>query len=269
MSVIDFIKSKTFFKQLALAIVLISLLLWGVLKMLAIYTLHGQSIAVPNFSGLKTSEINHFIKGKNLNYKIIDSVYDAKSPKGVVIRQEPENGDHVKKGRTIYLSVTSILPPQIEMPKLTDQSLRQAASMIETYGLKLGKIRYVPDICANCILKQLNNGKDIEPGTEIAKGSVIDLVVGKGLSDVQVAIPNLIGMTRQEALSQLAKSSLNEGAISFDTPADSAKAKIYMQKPSYSGSATLNMGSSIDIFLTNDNGKIPVIKRDTSNTAKN
>ncbi|MEO6883811.1 MAG: PASTA domain-containing protein [Bacteroidia bacterium] len=268
MSVIDFIKSKTFFKHLALAIVLVSVLLWGVLQILDTYTLHNQSITVPDFSGLKTQEIDHFISDKNLHYTVIDSVYDAKSPKGIVIKQEPEKGIQVKKGRTIYLYVTSILPPQIEMPKLTDQSLRQAASVIETYGLKMGKIKYVPDVCANCILKQLNNGKEIEAGTKIPKGSVIDLVVGKGLGDEEVAIPNLIGLTKQQALAKLAESSLNEGALVFDAPVDSAREKIYMQKPSYSSSATLNIGSPIDLFFTNDNSKIPVVKQDTISNAE-
>jgi beta-lactam-binding protein with PASTA domain len=66
------------------------------------------------------------------------------------------------------------------MPKLIDRSLRQATSMIESYGLKIGRVNFINDPCVNCILKQLMYGTEIKPGMPVKKGSQIDLVVGKG-----------------------------------------------------------------------------------------
>lgn len=263
-SFFQFIKTKSFLKHLAIAVISMSLLFWLIFHLLGNYTLHGETIAVPDFSGLKINELDKFIEGKELNYLVIDSVYDTKSPKGIVIRQDPEANTKVKQNRTIYLYVTATLPPHIEMPKLEDKSLRQATAMIESYGLKTGRISYMSDQCANCVLRQLHKGRKIEPGTTIEKGSVIDLVVGKGLGGESLEIPCLIGLTRTEAIEKLTEFFLNAGAIAFDQPADSASAKVYKQIPACSNEATINMGSSIDLFFTNNADKIPVVPSDTT-----
>jgi beta-lactam-binding protein with PASTA domain len=160
----QFIKSKTFFKHLLIYMALLALICWLIIVWLGTITNHGQTVVVPNFVGLKTNDLDKFLSDKIVKYEIIDSVYDKESPKGIVIRQEPEASETVKEGRTVYLYVTSILPPSIQMPKLVDHSLRQATAMIESFDLKLGKTRFVPDECANCILEQLVKGKKIAPG---------------------------------------------------------------------------------------------------------
>lgn len=265
----QFLKTKLFLKHLILAVISVGLLFWITFKLLGNYTLHGETIAVPSFTGLKLNELDKFIEGKELNYLIIDSVYDTKSPKGIVIKQEPEANTNVKENRTIYLYVTAILPPQVEMPKLEDKSLRQALAMIESYGLKIGKINPIPDQCTNCVLKQLVKGRKIEPGTMIEKGTVIDLVVGKGLGDGSSEIPCLIGLTRAEALEKLAESFLNAGAMPFDPPADSSSARVYKQIPACSNGGSINTGSSIDIFFTNNADKIPAMPTDTTDNTNN
>lgn len=264
-SFFQFIKTKLFLKHLTIAVISIGLLFWITFKLLGNYTLHGETIAVPSFTGLKLNELDKFIEGKKLNYLIIDSVYDTKSPKGIVIKQEPETDTKVKENRTIYLYVTATLPPRVEMPKLEDKSLRQALAMIESYGLKIGKINYIPDQCANCVLRQLVKGRKIEHGTMIEKTTVIDLVVGKGLGDGSSEIPCLIGLTKAEALEKLAESFLNAGALAFEQPVDSASARIYKQIPDCSNGTTINMGSSINLFFTNDAEKIPIMPTDTTN----
>ena len=98
---------------------------------------------------------------------------------GVVIKQDPEAKSLVKHNRIIYLYVTSTQPPQMAMPKLVDRSTRQAVFMIESYGLKVGKITEIAGDCKGCVLKQFYNGKEIAPGDVIKKGSKIDLAVGK------------------------------------------------------------------------------------------
>ena len=259
MSLTSLIKSKLFLKHLAIALVSISLLFWSGFKFLNVYTLHGQGIQVPDFSGLKINQIDTFILHKKLNYLIIDSVYDFKAKKGIVIKQDPEPNNNVKDNRTIYLTVTAMLPPQVKMPKLQDRSLRQAMAMLETYGLKLGKTQYIADQCLNCVLDQLVQGKKIEAGTIIKKGAMIDLIIGMGLGDEALPIPNLLGMTRSEALAMLTGMSLSEGSVTFDSSLDTIATKVYKQIPNYSKNATIKIGSSIDLFFTNKADKLPVV----------
>ena len=100
-----------------------------------------------------------------------------------MIKQDPEAKSMVKHNRIIYLYVTSTQAPQMAMPKLVDRSTRQAVFMIESYGLKVGKITEIAGDCKGCVLKQYFNGKEIMPGDAIKKGSKIDLSVGKKEED--------------------------------------------------------------------------------------
>jgi eukaryotic-like serine/threonine-protein kinase len=176
----SFFVSRSFFKNLIIALLLGVALLYAIFKSLDVYTLHGETITVPDFKGKKVKELNAFIQDKKVRYQIIDSSWIPDQKPGIVIRQDPEPKDSVKDNKIIYLYVTSIAPPQMEMPKLVDRSLRQAKTMIESYGLKLGTVTSKADMCRDCVLEQLYKGKTIDAGTKIPKGAKIDLVVGEG-----------------------------------------------------------------------------------------
>ena len=176
---ISFLKSKQFFIQISVILLLIFILVFGTLKWLASYTNHGKFVNVPDFKGQNVSQLDEFIKDKEINYQIIDSIYDPKEKPGVVLRQDPEVNIAVKHNRTVYLYVTGMLAPQIIMPKLVDRSERQARLILSSYGLKIGKVTERAGDCNGCVLSQLMHGKEIEHGKGIKKGSVIDLVVGR------------------------------------------------------------------------------------------
>ncbi len=176
---LKFIKSKVFLKHLAIAVVSLIIILWSLFKLLGVYTHHGETAEVPNFKGKTMSELDNFVADKNVGYVIIDSIYDPNEKQGIVIKQDPEAKSLVKHNRIIYLYVTSTQAPQIAMPKLVDRSTRQAVFMIESYGLKVGKITEIASDCKGCVLQQFFKGKEILPGQAIKKGSKIDLVIGK------------------------------------------------------------------------------------------
>ena len=254
--IFQFIKSKTFLKHLIIYFVVMFSLFWILLSWLKSSTNHGEAIKVPNFISVKLGDLDKFVTDKDVRYLVVDSIYDVKAPKGTVVKQEPEAGAEVKKNRIIFLYVTSILPPSIQMPKLVDRSLRQAAAMITTYGLRLGKTKFVPDQCANCILEQLVKGKKIQAGTSIEKGTVIDLIVGKGLSDEEVGVPCLYGLTKKQAMEKISENSLSLGSVIYDSPKDSAISHVYRQTPSCGKDASVNMGAAIDLFLSSDKNKV-------------
>ena len=255
---ITFVKSKTFLKHLSIALVILFIIIWCVFKWLNFYTHHGETYKVPDFTGIKISELNGFVNGKNVRYTIIDSIYDPKGPKGVVVRQNPEKNSQVKDNRTIYLYVSCMLAPQVIMPKLKSTSLRQAYSILQTYGLKMGKKTLRADECNNCVLEQMVHGKRVEPGTLVPKGTYVDLIIGKGLTGEKVKVPYLIGLTWTQAQEKLADYSLSEGGLQFDQPADSAKARIYKQIPGSTEEATYSMGGIVDLFFTNNFDKISI-----------
>jgi len=263
-SLIAFIKSKSFLKQVSIVtgawIVFVSLVMF----MLGFYTHNGEKVEVPNFKGKTKAELDKFIESTDLRYSIIDSVFDLKAQKGAVADQVPKPGAFVKKDRIIYLTVNAILPPKVKMPNLIDLTLRQATARIETYGLRVGRLSYIPDLAENAVLKQMLGGQEVKPGTLVNKGSSVNLVVGSGLGNEDIFIPNLIGLTKSEATLLVESSSLTIGAILWDAGIkDTATAKIYKQAPLYKPDSRIGSGQSMDIFLTNDLTKV---KPDTLTT---
>lgn len=221
-------------------------------KWLGTYTRHGETITVPDLRGRKVADLNAFLQYKNLNYKIADSsVFQPDMPKGSIIEQDPKPGEKVKEGRTIYITITKTMAPEIKMPDLIDVSYRQAEAILQSYGLKVGEVIYKPDLAKNAVLAMEINNYIIKPGDMVSKGTTIDLVLGDGYGNTQVEVPELFNLTFSQALFVLKGSSLNAGRIEFDgTVLDSIQAKIYKQNPSSGDSVFISQGQIIDLYLT-------------------
>jgi beta-lactam-binding protein with PASTA domain len=149
----------------------------------------------------------------------------------------------------------------VAMPNLVNLPKRQAIALIESSGLEMGTPRYIPDISIDVVIKQLYNGREIQEGDSIQKGSVIDLVLGKGLSNQRTSVPDLIGMNFESAKNRIFGASLTLVTSIYDNTiisgADSANAFVYKQNPDFSNDATLQLGSSIYLWLTVDSAKLP------------
>jgi len=254
---LKFILNKSFLTHVAIAIIVVLLGIWILLKFIDGYTHNGQTITVPSLSGLTPSEIEEVLQDKNLRFEIIDSVYVEKSEKGVVLDQFPAADDLVKENRTIYVTVSKIIPPKIAIPDVVDMSQRLAVAKLESYGLKVGRLDYTPSECLNCVVKLSMRGKEVHPNDLVDKGSTIHLTLGSGTSNEKVLVPYLVNLSKQEAQVKLQSSFLNMGAEIYEdckTSADSLSAKVYKQ--SQTANSTINMGNSIDIWLTCDPSKV-------------
>ncbi len=252
MSFVKFIKSKTFLKHFALSFLVTILIAWIASMLLGFFTNHGQEIAVPDFTGIPIEKLDEYVSEYDLDYKITDSIYDIKAKKGTVISQDPYANAKVKSGRIIYLTVVAKKPEQVSVPELKDLTLRQSISMLETYGLKVGKLEYVADIARNAVLKQKYKGSIITAGTLIEKGSSIDLVLGKGEKNENASVPFLLGKTRDEALRLISSYSLNLGEENFEGGADTTNARVYRQSPKYSIKGTVSLGTAVDVWYKNE-----------------
>ena len=188
------IKYKSLYKNLLFAVITLILLFLFWLKWLDSYTNHNEFIKVPNFNGIHLSEFDSLFNFYELQYEIIDSVFDQSRQKGVVINQDPLPNTDVKKNRKIYLTINALKIRTVNMPDVFDLTLRQAVSDLQKNGLEVGQLEYRANIATNKVLGFKINGIEIEVGQELYYGTTIDLVVGQGLSNKKVAIPNLIGL---------------------------------------------------------------------------
>jgi hypothetical protein len=267
MSFFKTIFSKAFAKHLGIVIIaaiLVFLLTFWVIKL---YTRHGKGFEAPDFAGLTEKQCKHLIEDNELRYDIIDSVYIGEEPPGVVIEQTPNAGSTVKKNRTIFFTINSWTAEKVQVPDVIDYSVRNARVMLESFGLEVGDLIYVPSEYTNLVLGQHYKGKPIEPGTPLERGDIIDLIVGQGLSNRTTSVPDLKGLHFEEAKQISQDLSLNIGAQIFDSTIvsrkDTLNAFIWQQRPKGTSGSRLRLGSSIDIWLTTDSS---YIMPDTSTT---
>ena len=262
MKLFKFLISNVFFRNLLIAFVIPIVIICISLLALRIYTHHGQANPVPDFTGLNLEEVEQSANKAKLFFHVIDSVYQKKQEKGTVVAQNPPPGFKVKKNRTIFLTLNAFNPERIKMPKLIGISLRQAKAIIETAGLEIGKLTHIPDMTINSVLKLQFNGIDIKEGDLILKGSVIDLVLGGGLSNQVTFTPDLIALDFEKAKKKIIEASLNIGAIIFDNTNENSEnsinALVWKQIPVFNKNQTIKLGSSVNIWLTLDLTKLPI-----------
>lgn len=263
--IFGFIFSIDFVKNLLLYLLVIAVIVFTAFIWLRFYTQHNDLIQVPDIQEYSIFEAGIMVDNAKLRMEIQDSVYIPDHMPGRILQQNPvpfvvsEEGDtiskYVKKNRKIYVTTTRITPPMKVMPNLIDKSERIALIKLETAGLKVGNIEYIPSsIGANLILDQKYKGNSITAGTPIRMNEQIDLVVSRATVQ-KTEIPDLFGLKKSEARKLLNGNSLNLGVviecIGCVTNKDTSYARIFEQRPAY-GSEKIGIGSSIDVFLTID-----------------
>jgi beta-lactam-binding protein with PASTA domain len=181
MSLRKFLASKEFFIQLAIAVLLIVVLVFVMMKWLNYTTNHGEEITVPDLSKLSVEVAEEKLSALDLEYVLLDTTeYQSDFPKFSVVKQDPIAGSKVKEGRKIYIKVNSDAYREVIMPDLIEQTLRQAEPTLLALGLKLGDKTYKPYLGKDMVLEMRYKGKKLKAGDKIPKASKIDLVLGDG-----------------------------------------------------------------------------------------
>lgn len=181
MSLGKFLTSKAFFIQLAIALGIIIVLVFVMMKWLSYTTNHGEEITVPDLSKLSVELAEEKLNALELEYILLDTTeYDNKYPKFSVVKQDPIAGSKVKEGRKIYIKINSDSYRDIIMPNLVEQTLRQAEPTLKALGLELGTKTYKPYLGKDMVLEMRYKGKLLKEGDKIPKASKIDLVLGDG-----------------------------------------------------------------------------------------
>jgi len=254
-----FLKSKTFLANAVLAVLFFVAAIGLTQLLLRACTHHGEAIEVPSLNGLSLSEAEALLQDTDLDFRVIDSAeFNPEIPLGAVIEQYPAQGALVKSGRQILLTINPFTVHKIELPNIIDKTLRRAIYDLESKGFVVGVNIYKPDLARDAILGMQVNRVDAKPGDKFVRGTVVDLIVGTGIGDERIAVPYLRWLTAQKATAKLRALSLNTGLVLYDDEVtDTLTALVYKQTPGPTLEPMLPLGTTIDIWLTNDSTKIP------------
>lgn len=227
-----FITDRPFWVNLLVIILLSFLLLWGFLQLLGSITKHGEYLTVPSVTAKTTAEAVKLLESKGFEVMIQDSVYTDTAKMGIVLKQFPEPNSTVKVNRVVLLTINRSTLPMVDMPALQGKSLGYALEILRRSHLVVGDTTYKPDFMMGSVLEQRYNGTIITSGNKLPWGSRVDMVIGGGLSNDEVPVPSLLGLTYGEAKLVLEQNGIMLASTVVDPGvSDTAAAFIYKQYP--------------------------------------
>lgn len=219
-----------------------------VLLAVKFYARQGQEFMLPDMVGADIEDMRAD-DSLSVEYVIVDSVYNEHDAGGRILTQDPKGGTMVKKGRKVYVTITAYSADKTFLPDLCDLTLRQAVSQIYSIGLQGGTLRFVESPDRNAVLSVSQNGRTLQTGQEVTRGSRIDMVVGLGDEGGYAVVPFVIGKTAKEARREVLSASMNVSREIYDAGSSRANAVVYRQVPGYTGITRFPLGSEVTLYL--------------------
>jgi len=182
MSVFQFLKSKSFFIQVGIAIIGLLVFIFALKYWLGYSTNHDQKIQVPDLHKMSLENVDRTLKELRLDFIVIDSAsYNPNYPKKSVIEQSPEVGSFVKEKRKIYVTLNPSKYRDVTILDLNGNTKRRAISQLRSKGLKVDtNYTYVKDIGKDVVRGLRYKGQVLNPGDKIPLNSIVELVLGDG-----------------------------------------------------------------------------------------
>lgn len=200
------------------------------------------TLKVPNVIGQNKEVAIKLLSDAKLNPIEEGYKFDERFNKDEVLFQKPASGTVVKENRRVYIWISGG-EALIKMPELKGKSLRDAMLTVENYELSLGEVESVrSEFPADIIVDQ-----DIEPGTDIQRGTEVNLKVSVGPRVGMVRVPNVLGKSLTQAKRILKRNSLEVGNLYYQVSNDLNPNTVISQIP---GEDTIvKVGSTIDLTL--------------------
>ena len=245
---------------LAATAVLVLFLFW----LLRSYTLHGESVAVPDVKGKSLVDAQKLLEPRGLRYVVSDSLYDKELKPGTILDQIPLPNAKVKESRTIYLVVNRSVAPSVPISysDLIGRPLKEVERRLTALGLVVGKKEYTEGRAQNTVamarigrqilFREADPSRGEKRPTQpqkVPQGTVIDLVLYKGNDAEAKEVPDLVCKTFGKAEGIIKMNKFLVGQIHLDAGiTDTLKAYVRQQDPpSY---MLTPMGSGISLWLT-------------------
>ncbi len=174
--------------------------------------------------GLPVDEAEKILAKQGFRIKVEPPEPDAIQPAGQVVWQQPVANTSLPAGGLVRL-VASAGPPQVPIPDLIGFPTMEAIRLLGTTGFQTGSIDSIAAGAEAGIVVATRPGA----GTGRTIGSPVDVVVSRGPATIR--IPQLIGLTLEDARFQLESSGLRVGAIRPRTVGRGGKMIVREQRP--------------------------------------
>lgn len=226
---------------------------------LRFYTNHGQELELPDYVDTYIRDAKKNAEKNSFQIIVNDSVHIVGRRGGMIINQNPKAGSRVKENRKIYVTITKFNPDKLtlnDLPVLYGADFEQKRkelryqeinAVIDGYKYDPGEPNYILEVKYNdeVIVSHNVDRRDVE----IEKGGTLHFILSEQ-SGGTTKIPDLVCMTIAEARFYLAASKLKLGEISAAGIDNIEQAYIIIQSPAYDPVAIIDMGSPINVEVS-------------------
>ena len=207
----------------AIALLLIGGSVWALSRSAAT----PEAVSVPNVVGLSQADAKSQIEAAGLEWELNpEKVASDTVEKDSVASTDPAGGAQAEKGSTVRVTISSG-PDSVTLPdNLVGMSPDEARQAVEALGLKweVNSSKVASDTVAEGKVAQTNPS----PGSKVKAGQTITAYLSSG-SD-QVEVPDLVGMSQDQARSALKAVGLELGNVTT-VDSDKDKDRIVSQDP--------------------------------------
>jgi eukaryotic-like serine/threonine-protein kinase len=211
---------------------------WYVFSQIQDQLAANEPVAVPNVVGLREEAAVTLIQNAGLEPDV-QRAANADAEKGRVFDQNPNPGNRIQKGDRVTLLV-SIGPPKTSVPDVVGMNYGDAVQALNDVNLKATKHEVFSQKPVGKVISQ-----DPPAGEQVVEGTEIVLDVSRGAK--QVAVPNVVGMSEDNATTTLQQAGFEVSSTS--APSDSTPEGIVSDQ-SPDGGTQATKGSTVAITVS-------------------
>lgn len=209
-----------------------------------VYTRQNQNKVMMDVINRNLDDAIKLLKSENYRYEVSDTLYTNKFSLGTIIDQYPKPNTRVKSGRTVRLKIAHP-EKSVAIPNLIGQSRRSAELELNQMGLLIDTVytEYNPEYPNGTIAWQYPKA-----GDRRKKGMGIQITVSKGMPPNFFQVPNLIGLSINQAKDLIFKSRLKVGKISYHQDQDLVPYTVLDQ--SIKDGTVLDVSATINLVVS-------------------
>jgi serine/threonine-protein kinase len=159
------------------------------LVLMPTFTRQGAEVPVPEVSGLSELQAERALAEEGLKLSKVSEQWSPDVPRGFVISQDPPSGSTVKRGRRISV-IVSLGAQGTSVPVLAGETVRQAQIVLESAGLKVGRVAHA---WSEEMGRDLVLASDPPGETLVDQETPVSLLVSLGPPTQSYVLPDLRG----------------------------------------------------------------------------
>ncbi|MFF9406009.1 Stk1 family PASTA domain-containing Ser/Thr kinase [Streptomyces anandii] len=152
-------------------------------------------VQVPSVTGLSLDDAKAKLQGDDYKFNVVTKYRESSEDPNTVLDQNPVNGKEVEKGTTVTLTVAKAVE-KVTVPDVSNQTCDAAKQQMQANGLT-GNCTEVDTNDPNQVGKVIQTAPAI--GTQVQKGSQVNIQIGKQAQQQKTPVPRVIGQTVAQA----------------------------------------------------------------------